>query len=106
MNKLLLGILASLTITACDSTPNILISSKMVEYKLVGMKRPKHFRVDLVDMSTGNLYTNVAVSKHCNSWDTVQLGTKYTLETRVYISKDKTNQYTNINARKICPRGS
>lgn len=42
------------------------------------VKRPKHFYVDLKD-SKGIMHKHVYVSKHCNSWREVQIGSQIIL---------------------------
>lgn len=98
LHKVLLTILVAISLAGCEKT--VIESSKVVNYKIIDIKSPKHFRVTLQD-NTGRVFQNVAVSKHCNRWREVQLNTKVSLVTD--IMKRGNERWININALSICP---
>jgi len=75
-------------------------SRKVVTYKIVDIKRPKHFRVSLQD-ETGRVFKNVSVSKHCNRWREVKLGSMINLTTD--IMKRGEERWVDIHASFVCP---
>lgn len=70
-------------------------------FTIVGVKRPKHFYVDLKD-SKGIMHKHVYVSKHCNNWQKVKIGSQITLPVVTYKNED--GLYDKIEARDVCPR--
>lgn len=72
-------------------------------YRVLEVKRPKHFRVTLQNVRNGYTKENVNVSKHCSRWQEVQVGSEYTLATHIRYWQDNTRS-VHIEARSICPR--
>jgi len=78
---LLVGVvLAAVMLSGCDKE----IHSEQREYEVVGVKPPKHMRVDLRDVKTGELFKDVSVSKRCSGWETLKIGTHFWLIERTY----------------------
>jgi hypothetical protein len=62
------------------------VSNTKKEYEIVGIKRPKHFQLDLKDLETGYIYKNVSVSRHCNSiYKFNEIKYKFSKENIVYV---------------------
>lgn len=100
MNKLYCFILVILCLLLIGCKKAIVESSTIVTYKIIDIKRPKHFRVTLQDQN-GRIFQNVSVSKHCNRWREVQLNSQVSLVTD--IMKRGNERWIDINARSICP---
>lgn len=86
------------SLTGCERA--VVESTKVVTYKIIDVKRPKHFRVSLQD-ETGRIYKKVSVSKHCNRWREVKVGSTVRLTTD--IMKRGEDRWIDIHARSICP---
>jgi hypothetical protein len=53
--------------------------SEIVTYKVISYDPPKHFQIDIQDMSSGMVYHNINVSKHCNNHRSNEIvGTTFT----------------------------
>lgn len=51
---------------------------EIVTYQVINYDPPKHFQIDIKDMSSGTIYYNVGVSKHCNEHESHRIiGTKF-----------------------------
>ena len=59
------------------------VDSTYRDYVVVSINRPKHFHVDLRDVKTGKVYTHIYVSKHCNKWRELQVGSTWRLRHRL-----------------------
>jgi hypothetical protein len=99
-------LLAVLSLTACDmdwmESP-VVHSYQTNTYRVVEINRPKHFRVMLENVKTGER-RKVNVSKHCNRWRELQMGTQFTFNEVTYVYPKKQTYYTEIqNRQKICP---
>lgn len=80
----------------------IVESTTIKTYTIVDIKRPKHFRVSLQD-ERGRIFQTVAVSKHCNRWREVKLGTVVQLPTSIMTKESGKERWIDIEARSICP---
>lgn len=56
-----------LLLISCGAPPNR-GDQKKVTMRILSIDPPKHVYVDLVNVATGELWSHVYVSKHCNSW--------------------------------------
>lgn len=88
-------------LTACEKPISTTVETR--EYIVSNIKRPKHFRVDLTDAVTGQVYRDKSISKHCNRWREVEDGSHFYLPTTLDRYEDNT-YYFHIDARSICPR--
>lgn len=100
MKKLIVAALAAIMLTGC--TQPVSEDSEYRQYKIIEIKRPKHFRVVVLDMINGSEH-RVSVSKHCNKWRDVVLYSEISLMTTRYTYEDGSVR-THINGRSICPR--
>lgn len=73
------------------------ISNTQKNYEIVGIKRPKHFQLDLKDVETGYIYKNVSVSKHCNNWRKIPLNSVYVFNEIKYKFSKENIVYVKIN---------
>ena len=99
-------LLTVLSLTACDmdwmESP-VVHSYQTNTYRVVEIHQPKHFRVVLEDVKTG-ARRFVNVSKHCNRWRELQMGTQFTFNEVTYVYPKKQTYYTELqNRQKICP---
>lgn len=103
MKKLIVAALAALSIAGCNPIdPVVKSESEYRLYKIVEIKRPKHFRVVVEDTKTG-FKQQVSVSKHCNRWKEVELYSTTSLMTTWTTTKSGvTNK--RIEGSSICPR--
>lgn len=78
---LLVGVvLAAAMLSGCDKE----IHTNHRVFAVVGVKPPKHMRVDLRDVKTGELFKEVSVSKRCSGWQSLKIGTHFWLIERTY----------------------
>jgi hypothetical protein len=98
MKKIIYAFIAMLVLSGCEHA--VVESREVVTYKIVDVKRPKHFRVSLQD-NNGRIFKNLSVSKHCNRWREVQVGSMINLTTDVMKLGDE--RWIDIHARSICP---
>lgn len=96
--QLLMLLISSLVLTGCEKT--VVESQSIKSYTIIEIKRPKHFRVSLKDKD-GRVFKNVGVSKHCNRWKEVQLGTVVELNTKILKRGDE--RWQEMETRSICP---
>lgn len=47
----------------------VIVKTYSRTFEIVGINRPKHFSVTLLDVENHNIFYSVGSSKHCNSWD-------------------------------------
>lgn len=73
------------------------VSNTTKEYEIVGIKRPKHFQLDLKDLETGYIYKNVSVSKHCNNWKKIPLNSIYKFNEIKYKFSKENIVYVKVN---------
>lgn len=67
------------------------LEEKMVEVELVAIaSKPKHFYVDIRDLSTGVVWKHEYVSKHYNDWKKLPTGKPFlaTRVTRKFVNQD------------------
>jgi len=55
-----------LVLMSCAAPPKE--GGKPVKMRILRIDPPKHVYVDLVNVMTGEMWTHVYVSKHCNAW--------------------------------------
>jgi hypothetical protein len=102
--KRLMLLCAVLSLTACDWMESPVVHSYQTNtYRVVEINRPKHFRVVLENVKTGER-RKVSVSKHCNRWRELQMGTQFTFNEVTYVYPKKQTYFTQLqNTRIICP---
>ena len=88
-------------LAAAQPPAPVAVETHEVEFTITGLRPPKHFAADLMDRY-GAVNRNVAVSKHCNRWREIQIGSKITLPVTVYRDHEG-KTFTRINAYKVCP---
>lgn len=93
-------ILAVLMLTGCEKPVSQV--QQFGVFKVVEIKRPKHFRVVLENTETGTRH-KVGVSKHCNSWRELKLGTIFKFNTEVSTYADGSTYTYFFNKQRICP---
>lgn len=82
--------------------PRTVFSQERRTYEVVGIKRPKHFRLDLRDVVTGRVYENVSVSTHCNAWEKLKMNSRWDMTTTVYVYEISRRFTIDINAKGVC----
>lgn len=98
---LILTLMSLLPLTGCQGRYSV-ESQSFKNYTIIGINRPKHFRVALQDES-GRVFEKVSVSKHCNRWREVKLGSVVSLNTVIMTNADGTDRWIDIEATRICP---
>lgn len=98
---LILTLISLLPLSGCTGRYSV-ESQSFKKYTIIGINRPKHFRVALQDES-GRVFQSVSVSKHCNRWREVQLGSVVILNTVIMTNKDGTDRWIDIEASSVCP---
>jgi hypothetical protein len=75
MNKYILLLLSVLLLSSCveyvqyDEAKERGLNvppPEIVTYQVINYDPPKHFQIDIKDISSGTTYYNVGISKHCN----------------------------------------
>lgn len=102
--KLLIILLASLTLlTGCGFNDTI-VSQKLKTYEVIDIKRPKHFKVSLRDVETNQVFKMIRVSKRCSNWRNLKLGSHWQF-TEVVKMKEDGSQYAQItDVHTLCSR--
>jgi len=76
------------------------LGTEIRRYKLLSWNPPKHFYVDIQDVETGVVTSNVYVSKHCNKHGELQRMQEYNIVLRKYktsVEPDKIQySFTNL----------
>lgn len=95
-------ILSVIFITGCKPPqPDVVESRTRKVYEIVEVRRPKHFRVDIKDVETGRIYKNKGISKHCNHWQKLKIGSRWHFTEVIYQGKDV--RYIEIEGvRSLC----
>lgn len=100
MKKLLFVFIASIFLSGCiDSEPDY---TKVVDYQITYVKKPKRMYVTLKDVTTGEEFERY-VSKRCVNWRHVVVGSFVPLETDFY-KNDETTKRVIKGVYSICPR--
>lgn len=99
MRSLILGVIF---LTGCEPhQPDVVESRIRKVYEIVEVRRPKHFRVDIKDVETGRIYKNKSISKHCNHWQKLKVGSRWYFTEVIYQGKDM--RYVEIEGvRSLC----
>ena len=102
--KLLIILLASLTLlTGCGFNDEI-VSQKLKTYEVIDVKRPKYFKVSLRDVETNQVFERLRVSKRCSNWRNLKLGSRWQF-TEVVKMKEDGSKYSQINdVHTLCGR--
>lgn len=97
-------LIAVLSLAACDAMERPVYQSQQVNvYDVVDIKQPKHFRVVLENVKTGER-RQVNVSKHCNRWRELKLGTRFQFVEVTYVYPSSQKTFSDIeNVKSICP---
>lgn len=85
--KVLCIIFTLVSLTACSGKRREEEWPIRTEYKtfeVIGVSRPKHFSIDLKDVETGEVFYKQFVSKHCNHWRNLAIGSKWVLRWNTY----------------------
>lgn len=99
------GILASLLlvgmfIMVLTMERPALVGSEKKTFIIEALDPPKHVYADLRD-DKGTLLKRVYVSKHCNRWQEIKLGSSIVLTVNHYALAEK--RWSEINAYPVCP---
>lgn len=104
LNKSFALIIAiSALMIGCEAhVPDPLLSTKKKTYEIVKINQPKHFYVDVKEVDTGYVYKRQYVSKHCNSWRKLKIGSRWHFEEKTYQGENST--YVKIDGikTKLC----
>jgi hypothetical protein len=103
MNRVSLLMIASvILLTGCEPRQPDPVESRIRKvYEIVNINRPKHFRVDIKDVETGRVYKNKGISKHCNHWQKLKVGSRWYFTEVIYQGKDM--RYVEIEGvRSLC----
>lgn len=103
MKPIILTVLISVfLLTGCEPRQPDTVESRIRKvYEIVDIRRPKHFRVDIKDVETGRIYKNKGISKHCNHWQNLKVGSRWYFTEVVYQGKDM--RYVEIEGiRSLC----
>lgn len=69
MKRLILLAFAAFALVGCDSAlDRKVVSEKWKKYQIIGINPPKHFYITIRDVETGQVFKDLYISKHCNSW--------------------------------------
>lgn len=82
--------------------PKKVVDQKLKEYDIVGIKKPKRFKVDIRDLETGQVYLAQTVSKRCNVWDKLKLGSKWKFTEITYEDKYGNKSYEVSGVTGLC----
>lgn len=72
--------LMSMTLVGCDAFTGKVVKEEGRDYEIIHVKRPKHFKVDLRDVKTGEVFNSVYVQKTCPSWRRLKVGSVWTFK--------------------------
>ena len=100
-----LALLALASLVGCGMRPDQetkLVSSSQKTFTILEIDPPKHVYVDLKD-EKGQVYKHVYVSKHCNNWRQIVLGSTVALTVNQYVRSAE--RWESISAGPVCPRG-
>lgn len=79
MKKIIAAVAILGLVAGCSREPDIFIGKETKTFEVIGINQPKHFYVDLKDVNTGQHYNHVYISKHCNDWRKLKMGSKWDL---------------------------
>lgn len=102
--KRLLLLCAIVSLAACERSERPVFHSQQINvYDVVDIKSPKHFRVVLENVKTGER-RQVNVSKHCNRWRELKMGTRFQFKEVTYVYPTSQRFFSEIeNVKSICP---
>lgn len=66
-------------------------------FKVIKVKQPKHFRMDLLDEKSGKVYENVYISKHCMNWKNLEINSEYTFKKITYRYEKTQEEKTQVD---------
>lgn len=77
----------------------VVLEKHKQQYEVVGVRPPKHFMLSLKNTDTGQIFSDVYVSKHCSNWASFKKGQILTFEevTYKYEKKPEIKKDVNIN---------
>lgn len=100
--RLLILIAVVLASAGCQPIERDRLVARTTEtYTLEALDPPKHVYADLL-RHDGVRLKHVYVSKHCNRWRELKMGSVFALPTLVYERADGT-RYAKVEARSVCP---
>ncbi len=76
LNRIIL-VFAFLILSGCDRPVYEETARYRNTYEVIGIDPPKHFYLDLKNVKTGIVHRQVYVSKHCNNWRKLKIGSKW-----------------------------
>ena len=96
------ALIAGLLLAGCERQPDPVLSSTEKWYEVTEVKRPKHFRASFRDES-GKQTPLLSISKHCNVWERLHVGSRWLL-TEV-VRQGKNGPYTELQGVKaLCSK--
>lgn len=77
----------------------VVLEKHTQQYEVIGVRPPKHFMLSLKNTDTGQIFSDVYVSKHCSNWNKFKKGQVLTFEevTYKYEKKPEIKKDVNIN---------
>ncbi len=95
--------LAAVTLGACDGIIVREVSRHKQTYTLIGIDPPKHFYIDVIT-DDGEVHKHVYVSKHCNTWRSLQIGQKLELDNVLYRRGGDMWRQVRASYDAVCPK--
>jgi hypothetical protein len=92
-------------LTGCEPRKqDPVVSAVDKKYAIVDINPPKHFYVDIQDVETKEIYKNQYVSKHCNAYQKLKIGSVWNFQEVTY--KGEKGNYKVIEgvAYKLCEK--
>ncbi len=81
-----------------------LVERRTQAFEVTVVKPPKHFYVTLKNVDTGQVFSDVYVSKRCSRWKEVPVGAHLNLSVATYRSESGVTRMVLENRSNICPR--
>lgn len=93
-------------LSGCEagSPPDKLVGREYRQYELMELDPPKHVYITIKDVKTGYVWQRLYVSKHCNSWRDIPVGSVWGFELATYEKADGSRYSVVENYKDICYR--
>jgi len=92
-------------LTGCEPRkPDPIVSATDKKYAIIGIDPPKHFYVDIQDVETKEIYKHQYVSKHCNSYQKLKIGSVWNFQEIVYKGEKSNYKVIEGVAYKLCEK--
>ena len=101
MKSALFVLMSSIALIACTPETYEETARYRNTYEIIGINPPKHFYLDLKNVKTGVVHKHVYVSKHCNDWRKLKIGSRWDL-TEVDYKRGERYGTKILNMSSIC----